>query len=162
MVTEGSLLTSGVRSVLRERPDIDLLTIEGRGQIYRRIRDAGPDVVIVDGDHEPRGLSVDRLLQENPRSTVVALSLDQPEMSVFRAQRVSRPTPDDLLRVLGRARKDAARAGYLGTGVVPTLEPKGLKRARAPKGGEQDEKQKVHEGFGSRRCSRRHRRGVHE
>ncbi len=132
MVTEGSLLTSGVTSVLRERADIDLLTIEGGGQIYRRIRNAGPDVVIVDGDHDLAGLSVDRLLQENPRSTVVTLSLDQPEMSVFRAQRVSRPTVDDLLRVLGRARKDAARAGYLGTGVVPTLEAQGPQEGPSP------------------------------
>lgn len=132
MVTEGSLLTSGITSVLREQPDIDLLTIEGGGQIYRRIRNAGPDVVIVDGDRGLGGLSVDRLLQENPRSTVVALSLDHPEMSVFRSQRVSRPTADDLLRVLGRARKDAARVGSLGTGVVPSLEAHGPQEGPSP------------------------------
>lgn len=111
-VTDGSLLTSGVTSVLRERPDIDLVAVDGaRDNVYRRVRDARPHVVIVgvEAVEDHAGLSIERMLKDNPRCTVVALSLSTPEMQVFRARQVRGATVDDLLRVLQGAREVVRR-----------------------------------------------------
>ncbi len=122
-VTDGSLLTSGVTSVLREHAWIDVVTVDrAGGQVYRRIREARPNVVIIadggaDADQPKRDpsvaerdLSVQRLLQDNPRLTVIALSLGRPEMEVFRARRVSEATVEDLLQALeGAWRKATGR-----------------------------------------------------
>ncbi len=120
-VTDGRLLTSGVTSVLREHDGIDVVMVNrAGGQLYRRIREARPDVVIIAdgaaGADQPgggpsvaeRSLSVRRLLQDNPRSTVIALSVGRNEMEVFRARLVSGATVEDLLQALEGARRKAA------------------------------------------------------
>lgn len=122
-VTDGSLLSGGVLSVLREHADIDLVVIEeGRGRVYRRIQKAWPQVIIVPAERagDGRGLSIQRLLQENPRSTVVTLSLNRPEMQMFRARQVDGATADDLLRLLeGAGKAVKGGAGVPGNGVAP-------------------------------------------
>ncbi|MBI4259444.1 MAG: hypothetical protein HY658_02655 [Actinobacteria bacterium] len=111
-VTDGSLLTLGLASVLREQAGIDVVTVNpARGRVYRQVREARPDVVIIANGGARTGLpegvlSVQRLLEDNPRSTVIALSLVRPEMEVFRARRVRGATVEDLLQALEGARSD--------------------------------------------------------
>lgn len=144
-VTDGSLLTSGVTSVLCEHAGINVVMVNRTGgQVYRRIREARPDVVIIadggaDADQPERGLSVaerglsvQRLLQDNPRSTVIALSLGRPEMEVFRARRVSEATVEDLLQALEGARRKAT--GRRPSRHVPVSATRGANRPRRREG----------------------------
>ncbi len=135
-VTDGSLLSGGVLSVLREHANIDLVVIEeGRGRVYRRIQKAWPQVIIVPAERagDGWGLSIQRLLQENPRSTVVTLSLNRPEMQMFRARQVDGATADDLLRLLeGAGKVVKSGAGVPGDGVAaqPGAPVSGRRRGR--------------------------------
>lgn len=107
-----SLLISGVQSLLREHPEIELITGDDEGEIYRQVRQAAPEVVVIDAGQaqEEGGLSITRFLRENPRSTLVALSLDQPGIAALRSHRVAGTTWESLLSVLDGARRKAKKA----------------------------------------------------
>ncbi len=109
--TNHSLLISGLLSLLREHPEIELITGEDEGQLSRKIGEAAPEVVVIDTDQAgPEGLNLGRFLRENPRSTLVALSLDQPGMAIVRARRVPKASWESLLSVVDGAHKRARRA----------------------------------------------------
>jgi len=107
-----SLLGSGVFSLLREHPEIEVIAAGGdEGELYRQMREAAPEVVIIDADRggEAGGLGITRFLRDHPRSTLIALSLDHPGMAVLRARRVGRATLEALVSIVDGARRKSKR-----------------------------------------------------
>lgn len=106
-----SLLISGVLSLLREHPEIDLITGGDEGELSRRIREAAPEVVVVDAGQagEDMGLTITRFLRDHPGSTLIALSLDQPGIAVLRSQRLKAATWEGLLGILDGTQRNARR-----------------------------------------------------
>lgn len=107
-----SLLISGVLSLLREHPEIELITGGDEGELYHKIREAAPQVVVVDAGQVGGngGLNITRFLRENPGSTLVALSLDQPGIAVLRSRQMTRATWESLLGILDGAHGKAKKA----------------------------------------------------
>ncbi len=107
-----SLLISGVLSLLREHPEIELITGGDEGELYQKIREAAPQVVVVDAGQVGGngGLNITRVLRENPGSTLVALSLDQPGIAVLRSRQMTRATWEGLLGILDGAHRKTKKA----------------------------------------------------
>jgi len=107
-----SLLISGVLSLLREHPEIEVIAGRGdEGDLYRQMREAAPEVVIIDADRggADGGLGIPRFLRDHPDSTLLALSLDHPGMAVLRARRVGRATLEALVSIVDGARRKSKR-----------------------------------------------------
>ncbi len=107
-----SLLVSGVISLLQEHPEIEVIAARGdEGELYRRMREAAPQVVIIDADRggEAGGLGITRFLRDHPRSTLIALSLDHPGMAVLRVRVVRGATAEELVSIVDGARRKSKR-----------------------------------------------------
>ncbi len=107
-----SLLISGVLSLLREHPEIEVIAGGGdEGDLYRQMREAAPEVVIIDADRGDAdgGLGIPRFLRDHPDATLLALSLDHPGMAVLRARRIGKATPEDLVSIVDGAQRRSKR-----------------------------------------------------
>ena len=117
-----SLLISGVLRLLRERPEIELIAAGGdEGELYRELREAAPQVVIIDAGRagEEGSLGITRFLRDNPRSALIALSLDQPGMAVLQARRVTAATLEDLVSIVDGGQRKAKSAVTSGKDAGP-------------------------------------------
>ena len=113
ILSNESLLMSGVLSILQERPEIEVATVRDAGRdLHRRIREVTPHVVVVDGAAMDKdgGLGIARFLRQYPRTTLVVLRLDRPDIEVFRARRVRQATQEELIGVVDGAQRKARRA----------------------------------------------------
>lgn len=112
VVVVGSLLASGVASLLRGVPDIELLPVREEGEsVYERIRTSEADVIVVEAGRAQNGppISIDRLLRDNPRARVIALGLDRLDLDVYRSERVECASVADLLATIQETRTAEAR-----------------------------------------------------
>lgn len=112
VLLNASLLMSGVLKLLQGQTELSVDTAKGHeDDLHRRIRDMAPDFVVVNAKlvGEGREFSITRCLRENPRTTIIALSLDHPDIEVFRARQVRHATLDSLLKVMEGARRRSAR-----------------------------------------------------
>ncbi len=77
----GAVLRAGFDDVLRGEA-VEVLGADGH-ELFERLVDALPDVVVLDLDRDGTGLLVDRLVREFPSVTVVTCSARRPLMRVY-------------------------------------------------------------------------------
>jgi hypothetical protein len=106
IVGNGSLLTSGVESLLRENPAVDLQPIREEGErLFARIRETDPAVIVLAANDASAGhpVSVDRLLRENPSARIVAVGFGQAAIEVYSSERVEYATVADFMAAIDAA-----------------------------------------------------------
>lgn len=112
IVANGSLLLSGIVSLVREAPEIEALAVRQDSEdFYDDLRAAAPEVIVVDAAiaADDEHVSVARLLRDCPRARIVAVGVDRPEMAVYRSRRVKRASVRDFLAtLLGRPQAGSA------------------------------------------------------
>lgn len=107
VLADDSLFLAGLLSMLRERPEIELIAVQDMDRdLDRRVREIAPHVVVVDRAALDRdgGDRLARVLRGRPRTTLVALRLDRPELEVFQASRVRRATWEEFVRIVSGSR----------------------------------------------------------
>lgn len=106
IVGNGSLLTSGVESLLRENAAIDLHPIREEGErLFTRIRETDPAVIVLAANDASAGrpVSIERLLRENPSARIVAVGFGQARIEVYRSERVDYASVADFMAAIDAA-----------------------------------------------------------
>jgi hypothetical protein len=115
LLTNRSLFAAGVQELLLGVDGMTLSVVDAADpSAMRKITSQSPHVIVLDADEAPVWrLAVVRILELQPEARVVALSLNNAAIDVYRLKRVIPTDFDGLVRAirgpLGRPRRDSPR-----------------------------------------------------